>query len=165
MRRAVALGIFLALVPIAPASADELPSPLDLDGWYVTLGPLGAAVDVAGKWVSAAGGELSVAHLAEAHIPAVLGLCVGGVSYGSLAGGRLWFEGEVGLERPLPFALGIGVGVAAEVATVGRTHLGVQATLWAIGGLVPYVRVGALETTGGFFEAGVMFKVPIRFAY
>ena len=164
MRGELAFGILLALTP-ARAGADALPSPLDLDGWYVTLGPIGAAVEVEGQWVSAAGGELSVAHLAEARVPAVLGACVGGVSYGSRAGGRLWLEGEIGLERPLPFALGIGIGVAAEVATVGATRLGAQATLWAIGGVVPYVRVGALETTGGFFEAGVMFKVPIRFAY
>ncbi len=164
MRGRLAFGILLALAA-ARADADELPSPLDLDGWYVTVGPLGAAVDVAGQWISAAGGELSVAQLAEARIPAVLGVCAGGVSYGSRAGGRLWLEAEVGLERPLPFALGIGIGAAAEVATVGPTRLGAQATLWAIGGLVPYVRVGALETTGGFFEAGVMFKVPIRFAY
>src|SRR5262249_46930021 len=134
MRGALALGILL-LLPPARAAADELPSPLDLDGWYVTLGPIGAAVDVAGQWVSAAGGELWGPPLAGARPPAVLGVCAGGVSYGARAGGRLWLEGEVGLERPLPFAIGIGIGIAAEVATVGPTHLGAQATLWAIGGL------------------------------
>ena len=147
------------------ARADELRSPGDLDGWYLTLGPVAAATHVEGRWISAVGGEISIAHLAETRIPAVLGICGGGVSYGSLPGGRLWLEAEVGLERPLPFALGLAVGATAQVDRTDPPRLGIQATLWAVGGVVPYVRVGTVEVNGAYVEAGVMLKVPVRFAY
>jgi hypothetical protein len=153
--------VFLA----AAASAQELPSPGNLDGWYLTLGPVAAAARVENQWVSAVGGELSVLRLAEKRVPAVLGICGGGVSYGSLPGGRLWLEAEVGLEDPLPFALGLAVGATAEVGRVEPPRFGAQATLWALGGFVPYVRAGAVEISGAFVEIGVMLKAPLRFAY
>jgi hypothetical protein len=160
----------VALLAAGPAAADpaapeELPSAADLDGWYLTIGPIGAATHVGDGWWSAAGGELSVVHLGEAAFPAVAGACVGGVSYGGRPGGRLWLEAEAGMARPLPFGLGLAAGLAVEVDRTLPTRLGAQATLWAGAGFVPYVRVGFLDVTGKFAEAGIMLKVPVRFAY
>ena len=155
----------LALAFGAAARADELPSPSDLDGWYLTIGPIAAAAHVHGRWISAIGGEASLVRLGERRVPAVLGVCGGGVSYSSLPGGRFWLEAEIGLEDPLPFALGLAVGATAEVNRVDPPRFGVEATLWALGGFVPYVRVGTLEIVGSFVEMGVMLKVPVRFAY
>jgi hypothetical protein len=162
-----AVVLVAAVVPGLAGSAhgDELRSPSNLDGWYLTLGPVAAAAHVEGDWISAVGGEISIVHLAEQKIPAVLGVSGGGVSYGSLPGGRLWLEAEVGLERPLPFALGLALGATAQVDRTDPPRLGIQATLWAIGGVVPYVRVGTVEVNGTYLELGVMLKVPVRFAY
>jgi hypothetical protein len=163
-RIAAALGLAL-LVPGGASAADELRSPQDLDGWYATLGPLGAATRVGDGWVSAIGGELSVARLREDAVPALLGLAAGGLSYGSRPGGRLWLEAEVALERPLPFALGLGLGATAEIDRNRPPRFGVQATLWAFALAIPYLRAGVMEITGAYIELGLMFKVPLRFAY
>ena len=166
-RRASSTRSLAALAVLAGASAraDELPSPSNLDGWYLTIGPVAAAAHVHGRWISAIGGEASLVRLDEHRLPAVLGVAGGGVSYSSLPGGRFWLEAEIGIEDPLPFALGIAVGATAEVNHVDPPRFGVEATLWAVGGFVPYVRVGTLEIVGSFVEMGVMLKVPVRFAY
>jgi hypothetical protein len=163
-RSSIAASVVL-FVATGWADADELRSPGNLDGWYLTLGPVAAAAHVEGDWISAVGGEISIVHLAEHKIPAVIGISGGGVSYGSLPGGRLYLEAEVGLEQPLPFAVGLALGATAQVDRTDPPRLGAQATLWAIGGVVPYVRVGAVEVNGAYVEAGVMLKVPVRFAY
>jgi hypothetical protein len=157
------LKIALAAVVWSGVGYAEPPTPADLDGWYLTIGPVGAASRVADQWWSAFGLELSVVRVAEHALPAALGLAGGGVSYAGRRGGRLWLEAEIGVARPLP--IGLGVGLAAEVDPVEPPRLGVEATLWAYGGLVPYVRVGTVKTTGTFVEAGAMIKVPVRFLY
>ena len=154
------LGVSL-LASLPAAGRADLPSPADLDGWYLTIGPVGAASHVAGDWLSAFGLEASVVRVTEHGLPGAIGLCGGGVSYAGRAGGRLWAEIEVGLGSPLP--LGLGVGAAVEVDPVEPPRSGVEATLWAYAGLVPYVRVGTVKISGGFIEAGVMIKVPVRF--
>jgi len=141
----------------------ELPSPANLDGWYLTIGPVAAAARVAGSWWSAVGLEVSIVDVAEHALPAALGICGGGVSYAGRAGGRLWLEAEIAVARPIP--VGLGVGGAAEVDPVEPPRLGVEATVWLFAGLVPYVRVGTVKTTGGFVEAGLMVKIPVRFLY
>jgi hypothetical protein len=160
--RAAWLGVGL-LVAWPRASRAELPSPADLDGWYITIGPVAAATRVAGSWWSAVGLEASVVRVAEASLPAAFGVATGGVSYAGRAGGRLWLEAELAVGPPVP--AGLGVGVVAEVDPVAPPRPGAEATLWVYAGLVPYVRVGTVETTGAFLEAGVMVKLPIRFLY
>jgi hypothetical protein len=111
-------------------------------------------------WYSGYGLELSVVRVREEAFPVALGLAGGGISYAGRAGGRLWLEAETAIEKPLPFSLGLGVGAAAEVDPVRPPRLGVEATLFAYLGIVPYVRVGAVEDTGKFIELGVMIKIP-----
>ena len=145
----------LILASSAPTWARE-----PLDGTYLTLGPVGAGAHVAGEWVTAVGGELSVVQVVEDRFPAALGVSGGGVSYGGRSGGRLWLEVEAATGGPLP--LGLGAGVTTEVDHMRPYRLGGQATAWIFIGIVPYVRVGVLQETGRFLEAGVMFKIPAR---
>jgi hypothetical protein len=132
----------------------------DTDGVYATVGPVASAVRVADDWFSGYGLELSVVRVREQQFPVAIGLAGGGISYAGRAGGRLWLEAETAVEKPLPFGLGLGLGAAAEIDPVRPPRLGVEATLWAFVGIVPYVRVGALQETGAFVELGVMIKIP-----
>jgi hypothetical protein len=141
---------------------EKLPSPADLDGIYLTLGPVGALTRVDGEWLTAVGGEVSVVKIRERCFPAAGGLSFGGVSYAGRDGGRLWGEVEVAVNRPLPFAVGLSAGVAVEVDPVRVPRWGWQGTLWIFAGIIPYARIGTLQETGGFVELGVAIKFPRR---
>lgn len=151
---------WLALLWVVVAHADEPPG--SLDGVYITVGPVAAAARVEGMWHSAVGLEISIARVTEHQFPAVLGVAGGGVSYAGRDGGRLWLEAEGALYDPLPLAVGLAAGVTAEVDAVRPARLGAQATLWFLGGLVPYARVGAVRESGAFVELGVMLKIPAK---
>lgn len=132
----------------------------DLDGVYVTLGPVAAGTHIDEGFTTAAGLELSVVRITEHRIPAALGVCGGGFSYGTRPGGRVWAELEVAQGHPLPMALGVSIGVTAEIDPVRRPRLGAQGTIWGFAGVIPYLRIGSLEEVGTFVEAGVMIKLP-----
>ncbi len=158
--------LFLALIVGATRAghADELLPSWDLDGVWITLGPVGSATRIEGEWTTGAGGELSVAWLREREIPALLGVTLGGIGYTERDGGRLWLEAEVALKEPLPIPVGLAVGSAAEVDRVDPPRFGAQATFWIFTGIVPYVRAGTVALAGDFVELGVMIKLPaIRF--
>jgi hypothetical protein len=161
-RLSTVLSVALLVIRTGVARADDLPSSADLDGVYITAGPLGAAVETNGAWFSGAGLELSVVHVRERALPAAYGVALGGISYIGRDGGRLWLELEAAIGQPLPFGVGLGVGPALDIGAERPTRLGGQATLWIFAGIVPYVRVGTIAETGGFFEAGVMIKIPAR---
>ena len=141
--------------------ADEsLRAVKDLDGIHLTVGPLASAVRIEDEWTPAAGVELSVVNVQEHCRPAAFGFAFGGLSYTDRDGGRLWFEIEAALKDPLPVAIGLGVGMTAEVDPVRDARLGAQATLWVFAGVIPYLRAGTLDLEGEFIEAGVMLKIP-----
>jgi hypothetical protein len=163
------IGVLAALLASSSLARAEVPAAkvpgrlaANLDGLYATIGFLGAGVDVEGDWYSGAGGEISLVLVREHSIPGAFGLAGGGLSYAGRDGGRLWLEAETAVNRGLPFALGLGAGVTAEVDPVRRPRYGAQATLWAFVGPLPYVRVGWCEEIGTFVEVGLMVKVPIR---
>jgi hypothetical protein len=112
--------------------------------------------------VSAVGLEVSVVRVTETALPGAIGVDAGGVSFAGRRGGRLWLEVEAAVADPLPFPIGLAAGVAAQVDRDDPMKLGAQATLWFLAGLVPYVRIGAVERAGGFLELGVMLKIPAR---
>jgi hypothetical protein len=89
---------------------------------------------------------------------------VGGLVFDSRPGLRSWAELEVGIDA-LPVKFGVSAGVAALFDRVIPPHYGAQATLWVFAGIVPYVRVGTLDELGGYFEVGVMIKVPVKIRY
>jgi hypothetical protein len=140
------------------------PSPSEMDGVHVTIGPVGAVTHIEDSWYSAAGAELSLVYLREHCLPAAVGLAGGGISYAGRDGGRLWLEAEVAFNRPLPFGIGVSGGVVAEVDPVAEPRYGVQGTLWVFAGVIPYVRAGTVDVSGDFVEIGVMVKIPaVRF--
>ena len=158
-RRGGLLLIFL-LAP-TPARADA-PQPSQLDGTWLTLGPVAAAARVEEEWYSAVGAELSVVRVVESSIPAAVGVCAGGVRYTGRKGSRFWLEGELGVASPLPFPIGIAAGGTVQIDPVEPPRFGGQATLWFLAGVVPFVRAGAVTRSGAFVEVGLMLKIPVR---
>mgnify|MGYP001589477805 CR=1 FL=1 len=158
------LGVALGALPVR---ADSAAAPRDvatsarLDGVYLTLGPLGVLTRVHGQTTTGTGLELSVVHVDEHAWLAAYGVAVGGVGYTERDGGRLWLEAEVAHQGSLPVAIGLGLGVTAEVDPVRPPRFGAQATLWVFAGIVPYVRVGTLAQAGTYLEAGIIIKVPV----
>jgi hypothetical protein len=145
------------------AHAQKAPrSPANLDGLYVTIGPIGAATRVEDEWLSAAGGELSVVYVRERCLPAAVGVDAGGISFAGRAGGRIWAEAEVAIGRPLPVGIGVSAGLVAEVDANRPPRYGWQGTIWVFAGIIPYFRVGSVEESGGFVELGLMIKIPAR---
>jgi hypothetical protein len=158
------LGALVALGAVATATGaradDDPPTPSDRDGIWITAGPLAGGLHLRGDWLSAVGGEVSVARVREHRTLAALGIDVGGVSYAGRNGGRLWLELEAAIHDPLPVAIGLSVGPAFETGQGGIAHTGAQATLWFYLAVIPYVRVGTLPDSGNFVETGLMFKIP-----
>jgi hypothetical protein len=136
----------------------------DLDGTYLTAGPVAGALATQDTWNSAVGAELSLVRLREGRFPALLGVSVGGVVFDRLPGLRSWAELELGIDR-FPVKFGVSAGLAAQFDRVVPPHLGAQATLWVFAGIVPYVRIGVLDELGGYFEAGLMIKIPVKVRY
>jgi hypothetical protein len=155
-------GVAFAEEPVKSESGHRLTA--DLDGTYVTAGPVAAAQASQNNWNSAVGAELSLVHLREGAWPALFGIALGGVVFDSEPGLRTWIEAEAAIDR-LPVKLGISAGFAAKWDRVDPPHLGAQATLWAFAGVVPYVRIGALDGLGSYFEVGLMIKVPVKIRY
>ncbi|MBI4511354.1 MAG: hypothetical protein HY698_17105 [Deltaproteobacteria bacterium] len=155
--------LLLGIVLVAPRLAqggESLRSTSNLDGLYISAGPVLAGLHADGAWTSSVGVELSLVRVTERSVPAAMGLAAGGVGYTQRDGGRLWLEAELAIAQALPFAVGLGLGGTVEADPVRPPRWGAQGTVWIMAGVIPYVRVGALPTTGLFVEAGVMLKVP-----
>jgi hypothetical protein len=136
----------------------------DLDGTYLTVGPVAGALAIQNNWNSAVGAELSLVRLREGRVPALFGISLGGVVFDDRPGARTWAELELAIDR-FPVKFGLSGGLAIEWDRVEPPLFGAQGTLWVFAGIVPYVRVGTLEELGAFFEAGVMIKIPVKIRY
>lgn len=147
---------------VSSAHARKLRSTKDLDGLYLTLGPVASVTHIEDSWFVGAGAEVSVVLVAERRLPAGVGLSFGGISYDRRDGGRLWLEAETAINKPLPFAIGLAAGASAEVDPVRPPRWGAQATLWVFAGVVPYLRIGVVEDSGAWIEAGIMIKMPVK---
>lgn len=146
------------------ANADELRSPADLDGVYLSLGPVGSALRIEGAWDGAFGGEVSLSRVREHQALSALGLSLGGAAYSQREGGLLWGDLFAATLTPLGAAVGLSAGFTAEVHPVRPPRLGAQATLWVFAGVIPYARIGRVETAGTFVDVGVKIALPaIRF--
>jgi hypothetical protein len=140
-------------------------STANLDGHYLTIGPVAGAAFLENSWISFAGAEVSWMRVREHRIPAAFGIDVGAVSYGELPGGRLWAELQVAFDRPGPLAFGFSAGPTLEVDRVNPPHWGGQATFWIFAGVIPYLRAGTIEERGSFIELGLMIKLPVKIRY
>ncbi|HUH00595.1 MAG TPA: hypothetical protein VML75_01290 [Kofleriaceae bacterium] len=142
------------------ARADQLDASANLDGVYLTLGPVGSALHTATAWDAAFGGELMLARVTERRPIAALALSLGGHRYSERDTGRLWLEGMVASSRLGGTPIGLAAGPTLEVDRVIPARVGAQATVWAYVGVIPYMRIGTVDKSGAFFEMGLRIPLP-----
>lgn len=149
----------LMLVP-SPALAEPLRSGADLNGVYLALGPVGSAILNEGSWGGGFGGEILLVRVTEQEPVAGLGIAVGGLRFSERKAGHLWGDLIIATNRPFDVAIGVSAGPTIEVDEVVPPRFGAHATVFVFAGVVPYVRVGAVEKSGGFVEIGVKLALP-----
>ncbi len=143
-----------------PQTEPALRSTADLDGHYLMLGPIGAAVLVEEAWDSSFGAALTWLRVAEHRPLAASGLSLGAARYGARDGGRLWLEGLAGTRRLGGTLVGASAGAIVELLAVQHARPGVTGAIWAFVGVTPYVRAGFVDEAGGFIECGVAVPLP-----
>lgn len=144
--------------PFPPASAD-------LDGSYVWLALWGARTGAAdggrGGYDSCIGGELAFTRVRESQALGLLGVTAGGGRYASSDDGRLWANAIVGTRRGTGWMAGGSAGALLELSPTARPKLGGAVGVWAFVGVVPFLRIGAMEGRGAFAELGVEIALPV----
>jgi hypothetical protein len=127
---------------------------------FVAVAAIGSAVRVEGSWDDAWGGELGVGQMRGSEGLAAWAASVGLVGFTARSGGRLWGELSVGTRWPTGYLVGIGAGPAVELDRLRTPRWGGQVTVWAFAGVVPYVRVGALDPGGVYVDLGLRIAFP-----
>jgi hypothetical protein len=143
-----------------PAVAEPLPSPAKLDGVYLALGPVGALVHVEDDWDGAFGGEMSLWRVREHDLVSGLGVSIGGHKFSEREGGRVWSEVLAAHRLRWGLALGVAAGATAEVDQVTPPRYGAYGSVWVFAGVIPYVRVGTVQSEGTFVDLGVKIALP-----
>lgn len=110
-------------------------------------------------WDAAFGGEAGLYRIDARRRLIALGLATGGVWYSAREGGRVWVHGELGLSL-LGRVIGISAGPTVELDDERPPRWGAQGSLWVFAGVIPYLRIGAVQDTGAFFEAGIRISLP-----
>lgn len=144
------------------AGAEPLRSVSDLDGVYVLIGPVASATYVEEAWEGSFGGELGVVRVREHAALAALGVAAGGARFAGRDGGLLWLELVVGTGLGRSTGAGVALGADLQLDEIEPARPGAHATAWLWAGVTPYVRVGYLEESGTFFDAGVKLTLPAR---
>ncbi|HTJ44338.1 MAG TPA: hypothetical protein VL463_19680 [Kofleriaceae bacterium] len=139
------------------ASVGVGPLQADLDGLYLHVGPALAAVRREGAWDSAVGGTISLARVREREAVSVVGGRVTGARWG-LGGARVAAEGLVAFGD---WKIGVVGGPLVDLADLHHPRIGASAAIWCFAGVVPYLRVGVIEASGGFVEAGLEIPLPV----
>lgn len=168
-RRRRRVGLVIAatlcgLAVVSSAAADPAPrlrTAADLDGVYFTLGPTGGAVYSRAGWDSGFGGEISVVRLRERELVGALGLGLGGIHFATADRGRVWADLQLGSRRLLGLGAGVSAGASAEIDAVIPPRWGAQATVWVFLGVIPYVRLGAVQKSGVYVDLGVKIALPV----
>jgi hypothetical protein len=127
---------------------------------YLALGPVGSALRIEDQWDGAFGGEMSLLRVRERDLVSALGIEVGGQRFSERQGGLVWVDLFAGHRRPWGVTVGASMGVTAEVDQVRPPRWGAQGSLWVFAGIVPYVRAGAVQNSGVFFDMGVKIVLP-----
>ena len=143
-----------------PADVDPMPTVQDLDGVYFLLGPVASAVYSSDDWDGGIGGEVLLVRVQERRTIAGYGLGAGAIRLVEGDKGRLWADAMVGTKRLFDVGLGLSAGVTAEVGDTQAARLGWQATVWGYAGVIPYLRVGQVRTSGTFVDAGIKIALP-----
>jgi hypothetical protein len=132
----------------------------DLDGFYIWLGPVGAAGRLDAQWDSTFGADLSIVRVREEARLGVIGATAGASTWTERGGGRLWLDALAGT-RLGGRMYGASVGGLVELAELAHARVGGSVGLWAFFGPVPYARVGVVEDLGAFVEIGLHLALPV----
>lgn len=144
-------------VVVPPAN---LPSPSNLDGVYLWLGPVGAASYVDHAWDSTFGGDLALVVVRENEPLAALGVTVGASRWTERGGGRVWVDGLVGTHL-LGEMIGASLGPLVELSDLAHPRVGGSLGLWGFAGITPFARLGAVSGLGMFAELGIHIDLPV----
>ncbi len=153
--------------PDAPARSGQVVVPpatfrpsWDLDGFYLWLGPVGAASYVDAKWDSTFGAEAAAVVVHEAAALGLFGADLGASRWTERGGGRIWLDGVVGT-RWSGHMFGASLGPMVELSDLERPKLGASIGVWGYAGITPFVRVGGVSDLGMFAELGVHIALPV----
>lgn len=138
---------------------EKLKNTNDLDGFHLSLGPLGNATYSEGGWDSAFGLEMGMHRIQERHALTALGVTGGGIWYSAREGGRAWLHLE-GATTLFGLVLGLGAGPTVDYDEMRPPRWGAQANLWLFAGVLPTLRVGKIEGSGVFAELGIRIALP-----
>lgn len=133
----------------------------DLDGFYLWLGPTGAATHLDARWDSAFGGDLAALRIREHALVGALGGDFGFSKYTASSGGKLWLDGVVGTRVAGRTMVGLTAGPLLEVSDLQHPRAGASVGAWAFVGVTPFVRVGLVNESGTFVELGVRVALPV----
>lgn len=139
--------------------APSLPSTANLDGFYVWLGPVGAASHVAGQWDSTFGAEAAVVVVHEDAPIGTAGITAGASRWSERGGGRVWVDGLVGTHI-FGHMLGASLGPIVELADLAHPRFGGSVGVWGFAGITPFARVGSVQDLGMFAEVGIHIALP-----
>ncbi len=131
----------------------------DLDGWYLWLGPTGAASHVEREWDSTFGGHVALVRVRERQRLGTVGAMAGASIWTARGGGRIWLDGLAGTR--ILRMVGVSAGPIVELSELAHPRLGGSVGVWAFLGVTPFVRVGAVEDLGAFAEIGVHIALPV----
>lgn len=132
----------------------------DLDGFYVWLGPVGAASAVDSDVDSTFGGDLAFVRIREREPLAAIGIDAGASLWSERPGGRIWLDAIAGT-RLGPRIYGVSAGPILELAELQHARYGGSIGVWAFFGVTPFVRVGVVEELGTFVDVGVHIALPV----
>lgn len=132
----------------------------DLDGFYLWLGPSGAASHIDATWDSTIGADLAFVRVRE-HAPlGVIGAALGGSRWTERGGGRIWLDALAGT-RVLGRMVGVSAGPILELSDLAHPRVGVSGGLWLFAGITPFVRAGTVHELGTFGEIGIHVALPV----
>src|SRR5438270_8818954 len=117
------LACFLGVIPIANAEPSVLRPSWDLDGFYVWLGPTGAASHIDAQWDSTFGGDAAFVRVREREAIGACGATLGASRWTVRGGGRIWIDALIGT-RVLGHMVGASAGPIVELAELDRPHYG-----------------------------------------
>jgi hypothetical protein len=155
------------IVPDAPPPAPRIavppatfPPSWDLDGFYLWLGPIGAASYVDARWDSTFGADAAVVVVHERRLLSLYGANLGASRWTVRGGGRVWLDGLLATRAPGRM-IGASVGPIVELSELAHPKLGASIGVWAFAGITPFARIGAVSDLGMFAEPGVHIALPV----
>ncbi len=144
----------------APVATVPAPPSWDLDGYYLWLGPVGAASHLDAQWDSTIGVDATVIRVRERDRLGVVGGTLGASKWTVRDGGQVWID-ALGGTRLLGYMVGASAGPLLEFSDVAHPHVGGSLGVWAFAGVTPYARFGEVEGLGSFVELGLHIALPV----